>query len=396
MGLNEAMPVQLEKGCQGLTENRRSLGLYLHVPFCSRPCDYCAFYQVQSDRQGILDYIEGVSREIEILNCDQGIDTCFWGGGTPSLLPAGDLEKLCRLIVDGFGRPRLEWTVEMAPSSVKADKLQILKDCGVNRVSLGIQSLDEGMLDSLGRPHSPKQVLSAYDLIKSFEFDSVNIDLMFAIPGQTPEQLSEDLRNAVALEPDHISTYCLTFEEDTALYVKLSQGKVSIDQELEEQLYRLIWEKLGEAGYEQYEISNYAKPGKQCLHNLNTWRMNEWMGVGPSAASQYKGVRSSNPSDLDKWRDNIDKGLRGTEDRVFLSDDLLLEDSVIFGLRMNEGVDCQLLAQRFDSSKIGQFQERLDTLVADGLGDRSGQHYTLSDKGRLVADAVGAELVGIL
>ncbi len=393
MGLNEVRTAELKKSCQRIPAYSSALGLYLHVPFCSRPCDFCAFFQVQTDREGILHYIDGIRREIELVACDQEIDTCFCGGGTPSLLPANDLLELGNLIVDGFGQPRKEWTVEMAPSSVKADKLRVLKDLGVNRVSLGVQSFDDGLLEALGRPHTHSQAMAAYELIRNQEFESVNVDLMFALPGQNRAALKEDLNRAVALNPDHISTYCLTFEEDTVLYVKLSEGKVSIDSDLEAEHYEIVWEQLGEAGYEQYEISNYAKPGKQCLHNINTWRMNDWIGLGPSAASQFRGVRSANPSDLNRWQEDLESGERSSEDSLSLTEDLLLEDSVIFGFRMNEGIDFRDLSTRFKGKKIDALRSRLDAMLTGKLILREGEQYFLSEEGRLVADAIGAEIM---
>jgi oxygen-independent coproporphyrinogen-3 oxidase len=313
-----------------------TLGLYVHVPFCATACDFCAFYQVQSDREGIRRYLDGMQDEAEAISLNQGIDTCFWGGGTPGLLKAEDLDRLCDVVINRFGRPKTEWSVEMAPSTVKADKLKVLKERGVTRISMGVQSFDDGLLDKLGRQHSQKQVLKAYDLIREFDFDSVNLDLIFAIPGQDEERLKADIRTAAALEPDHLSTYCLTFEEDTALFVQLSEGKVSIDQEMESRLYRTSWEMMAELGYEQYEVSNYARPGKRCAHNVNTWNMDQWIGLGPSGASQFRGRRYANVPDLAKWLEARDGPESGRVDESDLTPELLMEDCLIFGLRMTE------------------------------------------------------------
>ncbi len=371
----------------------KSLGLYLHVPFCATSCDFCAFYQVQSDRNGIRNYLYGMRLEAEMVAVDQAIDTCFWGGGTPGLLTSKDLERLGGVMIDRFGAPKEEWTVEMAPSTVKADKLKALKELGVTRISMGAQSFDEGLLEKLGRQHSRKQIMKAYDLIRRFEFDSVNLDLIFAIPGQNETRLQADVQAAAALEPDHLSTYCLTFEEDTALFVQLSEGKVSIDRELESRLYRASWEAMAEAGYEQYEVSNYARPGKRCAHNINTWRMDQWIGLGPSAASQFRGRRYSNVPDLEKWLKNLDQGERGEIDRSDLTPSLLLEDSLIFGLRMNDGVDTKELEMRFGCEMTEQQRAAIARLETDGKLKRSGNRIWLTDEGRLVADAIGTEMM---
>lgn len=370
-----------------------TLGLYLHVPFCATACDFCAFYQVQSDRDGIRRYLDAMRSEAATISVEPGIDTCFWGGGTPGLLKAEDLERLCDIVVEGFGRPKTEWTVEMAPSTVKADKLKVLKERGVTRISMGVQSFDDGLLDKLGRQHSRKQVMKAYDLIRDFEFDSVNLDLIFAIPGQDESRLKADIRAAAALEPDHLSTYCLTFEEDTALFVQLSEGKVSIDQDLESRLYRTSWETMAELGYEQYEVSNYARPGKRCAHNLNTWKMDQWVGLGPSAASQFRGRRYANVPDLAKWLEARDGPESGRVDESDLTPELLLEDSLIFGLRMNDGVDLASLETRFGVALSESQVSCLAHLEADGKLDRDGSRIRLSDDGRMIADAIGAELM---
>ena len=370
-----------------------TLGVYVHVPFCATACDFCAFYQVQSDREGIRRYLDGMQDEAEAISLNQGIDTCFWGGGTPGLLKAEDLDRLCDVVINRFGRPKTEWSVEMAPSTVKADKLKVLKERGVTRISMGVQSFDDGLLDKLGRQHSQKQVLKAYDLIREFDFDSVNLDLIFAIPGHDEERLKADIRTAAALEPDHLSTYCLTFEEDTALFVQLSEGKVSIDQEMESRLYRTSWEMMAELGYEQYEVSNYARPGKRCAHNVNTWNMDQWIGLGPSGASQFRGRRYANVPDLAKWLEARDGPESGRVDESDLTPELLMEDCLIFGLRMNDGVDLGALEARFDTGVTERQASILSQLEEEGKLIREGSIIRLTDDGRMIADAIGAELM---
>lgn len=389
-------------GDKGLSEGREkkgvgardlALGVYLHVPFCSTSCDFCGFYQIQSDRKGILSYLEGVERELDLLEIgNRKADTLFWGGGTPGLLPAKDMLQVGQALTRKFGSEFKEWTVEMAPSSVKKDKLEALKEAGVTRISMGIQSLSERLLDALGRQHSVKQIHKAYDLIREVGFQSVNVDLIFAIPTQSEAEWRDDIRGAFAMQPDHLSTYCLTFEEDTALFLKLQQGKVSIDEEKDARFYEVMWEESAKAGFEQYEISNYARPGHECLHNLNTWRMQEWIGIGPSGSSQWSGSRHTNTPDLTNWLSGLARGERGLVDRVALSPELLLEDSLIFGLRMNEGVDLEALEERFGFSS--RQWPLLSRLVEEGKAVREGARIRLTDAGRMVVDAVGEALIG--
>ena len=202
---------------------------------------------------------------------------------------------------------------------------------------------------------------------------------------------------AVSLEPDHLSTYCLTFEEDTKLWVKLSQGKVKLDPGHEARLYGRAWDELAAAGYAQYEVSNFARPGHRCAHNLNTWRMHEWIGVGPSAAGQHGGVRGANPADLEKWGARVAVGERMTEDRVALTPALLAEDSLVFGLRLNDGVDLAEIRGRFsDTLGWAELEAELGRLESAGLLERSDTTIRLTRAGRLLADAVGSELMGVL
>ncbi len=370
-----------------------TLGLYVHVPFCATACDFCAFYQVQSDRDGIRSYLDGIGREMSFLGVNQPIDTCYWGGGTPGLLTARDLQILFESVVGHLGQPLREWTVEMAPSTVKADKLKILKEQGVTRISMGVQSFDDGLLDKLGRQHSRKQVMKAYDLIRKEGFDSVNLDLIFAIPGQDESRLRRDIQEAAILEPDHLSTYCLTFEEDTALFVQLSKGSVSIDVDLEARLYTACWDEMAKRGFEQYEVSNFAQPGKRCRHNLNTWKMDQWIGVGPSASSQYCGQRYTNVPDLRLWLEGVENGTPDRVDCSELSIPLLIEDSLIFGLRMNDGVDLDRIGQRFGQTLSVAQQNTLRQLEREEKLVRKNQKVWLTDEGRLVADAIGSALM---
>jgi oxygen-independent coproporphyrinogen-3 oxidase len=368
-----------------------ALGLYCHVPFCASTCDFCAFYQ-EKPRRGDLDrYLQAMEQEFALLPEDRTIDTIFWGGGTPGLLAAKDLERLGRSLLERLPQVPQEWTIEMAPSTVKPDKLAVLKDLGVTRISMGVQSFDAALLDSLGRLHNPKQIYRAWEAIQDADFPATNLDLIFAIPGQSLDQWQADIREAARLGPSHLSTYCLTFEEDTALYVKLSQGKVSIDEAREVEFYEAGWQLLHELGFAQYEISNFAKPGMECVHNLNTWRMHEWLGCGPSAASQYAGERYQRPANLDHWIKGMMSGEPPKEERVSLNDRILLADSLVFGLRMNQGVDYAALRQRFpQAGDLTALDELMNRLVEAHILLSDKNQLRLTQKGRLLADAVGS------
>lgn len=399
---------------QAKAERLTALGVYVHVPFCASTCDFCAFYQTQPTAQAVKRFLDGIVSEAALIDWLRRVDTVFWGGGTPGLLAARDLARLAEVVRERCGGPPAEWSVEMAPGSVTAERLRALRDAGVTRISMGVQSFQPALLDALGRQHNRQQIYRAYDRVRAAGFPSVNIDLMFALPGQTEREWLGDLHEALVLAPDHISTYCLTFEEDTALWVKLSQGRVKLDVEHEARLYESTWAELAAAGFAQYEVSNFARPGHVCRHNLNTWRMQEWIGLGPSAASQqlvaerasgsnspvgnahrwrHAGWRGANISDLEQWHALIARGERMTEDRVPLTPELMAEDALIFGLRMNEGVDVPAWRTSAPAAPWPAVEALLGRLVSDGLAESGGAGVRLTTRGRLLADAVGAELM---
>ena len=386
------------------------LGVYVHVPFCATTCDFCAFYQTVPKGDAVRRYLDAVEAEAALVDWSRSssdaltapanpsaartVATAFWGGGTPGLLRPAEIEQLGRTMLLYCPGGPAEWSVELAPATVTADRLHVLKALGVTRVSMGVQSFNDTLLDALGRQHTPAQIYRAYELLRTEGFASVNLDLMFALPNQTEAQWRADLDQALRLAPDHLSTYCLTFEEDTAMWIKLSQGKVKLDPDKEAAFYLHTWEYLGAAGYAQYEVSNFARPGHQCLHNVNTWSMQEWVGLGPSAASQQAGLRSSNPADLAKWLDDVAAGRRATADRVALTNDLLAADSVIFGLRMNDGVSLPRLRRRFPTPRWAGLEDLIPRLLFGGLLLATPEgRISLTPRGRLVADAIGGEVL---
>jgi oxygen-independent coproporphyrinogen III oxidase len=372
------------------------LGLYVHVPFCQTTCDFCAFVQSKPDRARMDAYLEGVSNEWSryLQGGIPSVSTVFWGGGTPGVLPAKDLERLGGIIKNGHALDSTsEWSVELAPATVSPARLEVLRAIGVTRVSMGVQTFNASALEIMGRQHSVGQIRRAYEWIREAGFSSVNLDLIIAYPGQSETALMEDLQEATALAPDHLSTYCLTFEEDTALWAKLQAGIYKINPEFEANLYERTWAFLEDRGFKQYEISNFAKDGHQCIHNLNTWRMTQWIGLGPSASSQWAGRRYTNPHGTDPWLAGVRSGQIAWVDETLLTPDLLLADSLIFGLRMNEGVDLSMLATRFAPATLACWEPLFSRLIKERLAVLSGNCLSLTLEGRLKADAVGAAIL---
>ena len=390
----EVNKLLVDKVCPG--RKNLALGLYLHVPFCSTTCDFCAFYQEKPSKKGISDYFSGLRLEFDRFAPDRALSTIFIGGGTPGLLSADQLSQLCTMISSLNHETGIEWSIELAPSEITPGKLEALRQGGVNRISLGVQTFDPRFMDALGRKHPVEKVRQAYQWIREAGFLSVNIDLLFGAPGQSIEDWENDLVQAIELQPDHISTYCLTFEEDTAMYLRLAEGKVRIDPEREAEFYEFSWDYLPRHGYDQYEVSNYAKPGHACRHNLNTWGMNEWIGYGPSACTQYLGVRRKNIPDITRWLASLQPGKESEfVEEQFLNSKNLAEDALLFGLRMNQGINLGSIATCF-SLQMSAFKNVIsffDRLVDEGLAESRDKHsYRLTRAGRMVADAVASEL----
>ena len=374
------------------------LGLYFHVPFCGQACDFCAFYQEAPSRAEVLRYLQTMEAELALLPPPRPVETVFWGGGTPGLLAAKDLERLGRVMLERLPAPPTEWTVEMTPASIKRDKLQVLRDLGVTRISVGVQSFEPKMLEALGRPHGLTQINRALEAARQSGFPNLNLDLIFAIPGQTLDQWRADLRAAMACEPQHLSTYCLTFEEDTALWLRLQKGEVQQRSEAEEAaFYEVAADELARGGYAQYEVSNFARPGWACRHNLNTWAMHEWIGYGPSASSQFGGRRWMNEPNLDRWAAGVAAGQLAQTQIVGLTAEMIALDRLVFGLRMNAGVPWP--APGPESGLSGALHQAVNRflrdLVDEGLAWRRDDRLGLTPIGRLLADRIGSEILAL-
>ena len=382
---------------QEKAEAGRACAIYVHVPFCSTVCDFCAFYEKKPARGEFSSFVAGIESELDLVPIEGEVTTIYWGGGTPSLLPIPQLEALGRILLERMTNKPAEWTVEMTPSSVKPEKIAVLKDLGVNRISLGVESFSERLLTVLGRDHSPREVFRAIEVINASGIENVNLDLMFAIPGQTLSMWEADLRKAVGIGPQHLSTYCLTYEEETILFLKLLRGRLSSMSEREETAYyELTWNLLEEAGYRQYEIANFARNDFECLHNKNTWRMGEWIGLGPSASSQYGARRYTNIASLAEWRAGIDRQRPNRVDQVELTPAILATDSLIFGLRMNYGVNLRALRDRFPSIDFGPLRPLWRRLGSEDLAEnRENGRLRLTPKGRLLADRIAVEILDV-
>ena len=305
-----------------------------------------------------------------------------------------DMGLLARATIAACGGQPSEWTVEMTPQIARKDRLEVLRRAGVSRVSIGVQSFDERILRALGRTHTERHVLEAVENVREVGVKRLNLDMMFALPGQTFDEWERDLRRAISLKPDHISTYCLSFEDDTPLLLRLKNGGVSkrtTDEEAD--FYLGTWQILEDAGYGHYEVSNFALPECECAHNVNTWRMQEWAGVGPSAASQIGMRRYANAASLEEWLNGVESGEPARKDVVDLNEGMLAADCIIFGLRMVRGVDFDELETRFIEHDFSKEKTVAESLAAEGIAIFDGRKLRLTDKGMLVADEVALEFM---
>lgn len=384
-----------------MIQGASSLGIYVHVPFCASRCDYCAFYRETPRADAIEAWLAGIERELKIVPFPRRADTFFIGGGTPGVLSAAQFERLAdALVAANGGSAPAEWSVEFTPSSARADKLRVLRERGANRISLGVQSFDAETLALLGRRHPPAAIFSAYENLRAAGFDNVNFDLIFAVPGENPSRWRRDLETAIALSPEHLSAYCLMFEDDAPLFARLKKiGKFDPAEktpEREAALYLETWERLSAAGFVQYEVANHAKPGRACIHNLNTWKMEEWLGYGPSAASQCGGKRFRNPANLARWSEKILSGVPAHEEIETLSAQKIFEDAIAFGLRLADGFDLNALSRRFGVPVPEKLRALGNALREENYlaSDVAENVWKPTRRGLLVADAIAVETLG--
>ena len=371
-------------------------GVYLHVPFCAKPCGYCRFYKKVPNDTDIEYYIDTLNSEVNLFKNkteqNKQVNTMFWGGGTPSILKPKQIEKVATIFEDML--PIDEWTVEVSPSTITQEKLETFKRVGVTRISLGVQSFSDITLQRLGRAHSLDDTLKAIDLVGESNFQHFSLDLIFGANGQTKEDFYKDIQQAVSTPIDHISAYCLEFESGTSTCVGLKTDVELEKNAIEADLFLIAMHTLEQMGFSQYEISNYAKtPQAQCLHNLSTWNMAEWIAFGPSAASQFAGKRFRNTPMLKAWADGINNGTPQYEDIVILDDEEMFSSALIFGLRMNAGVDFSQLQKRFPLANSTQYINTLKNLAEENLLVFENNKVALTEEGRLYADSIALELL---
>lgn len=366
---------------------KKELELYLHIPFCVSKCKYCDFLSAPSAEEQRQIYVERLCRRIRywsdvIHNYGYEIVSIFVGGGTPSILTEAQITQVFEAVYESFPiREDAEITLEMNPGTDVKDKLPVYRKLGINRLSMGFQSADNKELKCLGRIHTYEDFRQVYQWAREAGFTNVNVDLMSAIPGQTLESYEDTLRKVADLEPEHISAYSLIIEEGTPFYERYGEGRHAEelpDEDTERQMYVRTREILEDYGYHRYEISNYAKDGYECRHNLGYWDRKEYLGLGAGASSLMDHIRWKEPDHIGPSTGLV---LEEREDFTRLRRKDEMEEFMFLGLRKIKGVSEQDFYKSFKVSMDEEYKDNIENLIKEGLLVREGERIRLTDRG---------------
>lgn len=403
-----------------MKQQAKPLALYIHIPFCVRKCLYCDFISFSSEESQKEQYVQALRKEMsqwkKWLSGKYYIKTVFIGGGTPTCLPAKLLDALGMAIQDFCQslqqtektKMPVEVTIEANPGTIKKEQISILKKYGINRVSVGLQSAQSNELQALGRIHTYEEFLKSFDLLCKNGISNINIDLMADIPQQTLASYQDTLKKVIALHPQHISSYSLIVEEGTPFYQMQQQNRLPIpDEDTDRKMYEITQEMLAESGYHRYEISNYAMEGKECLHNMAYWQMQEYLGLGLGASSYFAGFRFQNTNRMKDyllmwqkendaaWADCSKYLKQKTKGCHLLSCREEKEEFVFLGLRMMQGISLSEYQERFQSDFLIQYENVLPKLFEQKLLAQSENRdrIYLTDRGIDLSNAVLAEFL---
>ena len=363
--------------------------LYIHIPFCHRICPYCNFYKHTPGGTNHDAFISALLTELKERSgeCNLHPETIYLGGGTPTALSGKHLAKLLDGIASTLEMKDLtEWGIEANPATFNHDKAQLMRDSGITRVSLGVQSWTPSTLATLGRDHSPEDAHAAFEMLRKCGFPSLNIDMMFSIPGQSPQSWLADLEHTIKLNPDHVSAYNLNYEEDTEFLERLRSGEFRENPEQDIAFFTDTMDLLGNAGFEHYEISNYAKPGHHSRHNTAYWSGADYLGIGPGAFTTLKGIRWRNLANTANYISSIASGnlVALVTEREEIDDAAFRAERIALELRTSRGLKVETLKHS---------QEKVPELAGEGLVIARDGRIVLTDKGKLLADSVASHLL---
>lgn len=376
---------------------KKQMELYIHIPFCARKCAYCDFLSFPQTKEIMQQYVEKLIEEIRWAGkqyADRTIVSVFIGGGTPSILEPEQMTEIMQTVRQSFFiEETAEISMEANPGTVTKEKLRAYRAVGINRLSFGLQSAEEKELRLLGRIHTYKEFLESYQMARDCGFDNINVDLMSALPGQTVESWENTLTRVAELEPEHISAYSLIIEEGTPFYERYGEGRgegLLPDEDAEREMYHRTKAILKTFGYERYEISNYAKVGRACRHNIGYWTGIPYLGLGLGASSYVDGIRFCNQQDLETYL-NAEPGRR--EDEQILTVQDMQEEYFFVGLRMVQGVSVKGFEEKFGVTAESVYPGLMDRLIREGGAEMIGDDFRLTDYGMDVSNYIMAEFL---
>ena len=372
---------------------KKPTSAYVHIPFCTQICYYCDFSKVFIKNQPVDSYLEHLLEEFRSYDI-QKLRTLYIGGGTPTALSASQLEVLLKGLTKNLDLSVLEeLTIEANPGDLDADKIAVLKNSAVNRVSLGVQTFDDKMLKKIGRSHLEKDIYENIDRLKLAGFDNISIDLIYALPGQTMEQVKDNVAKAIGLDIPHMSLYSLILENHTVFMNRMRRGKLPLPkEELEAEMFEYIIVELERVGFEHYEISNFSKPGFESRHNLMYWDNAEYYGIGAGASGYVNGVRYKNHGPIRHYLSAVEEGnARITEEH--LSQKEQMEEEMFLGLRKKSGVSMARFEEKFGRSFDGLYGEIVRDLVQQGLMQIDGDRVRMTKRGLFLGDTVAERFI---
>ncbi|CAM1664407.1 radical SAM family heme chaperone HemW [Streptococcus mitis] len=372
---------------------KKPTSAYVHIPFCTQICYYCDFSKVFIKNQPVDSYLEHLLEEFRSYDI-QKLRTLYIGGGTPTALSAPQLEVLLKGLTKNLDLSVLEeLTIEANPGDLDADKIAVLKNSAVNRVSLGVQTFDDKMLKKIGRSHLEKDIYENIDRLKLAGFDNISIDLIYALPGQTMEQVKDNVAKAIGLDIPHMSLYSLILENHTVFMNRMRRGKLPLPkEELEAEMFEYIITELERAGFEHYEISNFSKPSFESRHNLMYWDNAEYYGIGAGASGYVNGVRYKNHGPIRHYLNAVEEGnARITEEH--LSQKEQMEEEMFLGLRKKSGVSMARFEEKFGRSFDGLYGEIVRDLVQQGLMQIEGDRVRMTKRGLFLGDTVAERFI---
>ena len=370
-----------------------NLGLYLHIPYCLHKCGYCDFNSHPENQVESVHYVEALLKELKFYSTtlkSYNVPTVFMGGGTPTILPPSQLKKILDTVRQGFNLTSdCEITIEANPATIKLETLQEIHAAGYNRISIGVQSFDEKELQLLERVHNEEEIHSTVHRARSANFENLSMDLMFALPDQSIEKWQSHLKQATAKNPDHLSTYNLTIEPATAFFKLQEKGKLCLPHEdIQLEMYKTTIQVLEDAGYSQYEISNFSKPGMESQHNINYWNNGEYLGVGAGASSYLNGERSKNINLPSIYIRKIETKASAVDTRERLEPLQAMGETLMLGLRLLKGVSIDVFENRFQVSFQKVYGKAVESLLNQELITFNQNRIALSRKGLFLADSV--------